>query len=37
MDDIKDRFYEELEHVFDKFPKFHIKILLGDLNANDWG
>jgi hypothetical protein len=21
IDDIKDRFYEELEHVFDKFPK----------------
>jgi hypothetical protein len=21
--DIKDRFYEELEHVFDKFPKYH--------------
>jgi hypothetical protein len=20
-DDIKDRFYEELEHVFDKFPE----------------
>jgi exonuclease III len=32
-DDMKDRFYEELEHVFDKFPKYHMKILLGDLNA----
>jgi hypothetical protein len=21
IDDIKDRFYEELEHVFDKYPK----------------
>jgi hypothetical protein len=21
IDDIKDRFYEELEHVFDEFPK----------------
>jgi hypothetical protein len=21
IDDIKDRFYEEQEHVFDKFPK----------------
>jgi exonuclease III len=33
IDDIKDRFYEELEHVFDKFPKYHRKILLGDFNA----
>jgi exonuclease III len=33
IDNIKDRFYEELEHVFDKFPKYHIKILLGDFNA----
>jgi hypothetical protein len=33
IDDIKDRFYEELEQVFDKFPKYHVKILLGDFNA----
>jgi exonuclease III len=32
-DDVKDSFYEELERIFDKFPKYHIKILLGDLNA----
>jgi hypothetical protein len=32
IDDIKDRFYEELEHVFDKLPKYHMKILLGDFN-----
>jgi exonuclease III len=32
-DDVKDSFYEEVEHVFDKFPKYHIKILLGDFNA----
>jgi hypothetical protein len=32
-DDVKDSFYEELECIFDKFPKYHIKILLGDLNA----
>jgi exonuclease III len=32
-DDVKDSFYEELERVFDKFPKYHIKILLGDFNA----
>jgi hypothetical protein len=30
IDDIKDRFYKELEHVFDKFLKYHMKILLGD-------
>jgi hypothetical protein len=29
-DDVKDGFYEELERVFDKFPKYHMKILLGD-------
>jgi hypothetical protein len=26
-DDVKDSFYEELERVFDKFPKYHTKIL----------
>jgi hypothetical protein len=31
--DIKDRLYEELEQVFDKFPKYHMKKLLGDCNA----
>jgi exonuclease III len=31
--DIKNRFYEELEQVFDKFPKCHVNILLGDFNA----
>jgi hypothetical protein len=30
---VKDSFYEELECVFDKFPKYHMKILLGDFNA----
>jgi hypothetical protein len=29
-DDVKDSFYEELERVFDKFPKYHTKMLLGD-------
>jgi hypothetical protein len=29
-----DRLYEELERVFDKFPKYHMKILLGDFKAN---
>ena len=32
-DESKDSFYEELEQVFDHFPKYHMKILLGDLNA----
>jgi hydroxypyruvate isomerase len=32
-DDVKDSFYEELEHIFNKFPKYHMNILLGDLNA----
>jgi exonuclease III len=32
-DDSKDRFYEELEHVFDHFPKYYTKILLGDFNT----
>jgi exonuclease III len=32
-DDVKDSFYEELERVLDTFPKYHMKILLGDFNA----
>jgi hypothetical protein len=32
-DDVKDSFCKELEHVFDKFPTYHMKILLGDFNA----
>jgi hypothetical protein len=31
-DDMKDKFYEELEHVFDKFSKYHMEMLL-DFNA----
>jgi hypothetical protein len=30
---VKGSFYEELECVFDKFPKYRIKIPLGDFNA----
>jgi hypothetical protein len=30
---VKDNFCEELKCVFDKFPKYHIKILLRDYNA----
>jgi hypothetical protein len=33
IDDKKGRFYEELEHVFDNFPKYHMNILLRDFNA----
>jgi hypothetical protein len=29
----KDRFYEELEQGFDHFPKYCMKILLGDFNV----
>jgi hypothetical protein len=32
-DDVKDSLYEELERVCDKFPKYNMKILLGDFNA----
>jgi hypothetical protein len=30
---LRDKFYKELEPVFDKFPKYHMNILLGDFNA----
>jgi hypothetical protein len=33
-DDIKDRFYKELEQVFDQFPRYHMNILLGDFDLN---
>jgi hypothetical protein len=33
VDDLMDRFYEELEHLFGKFLKYHMKILLGDFSA----
>jgi len=32
-EELKDNFYEELEQVFFHFPKYHMKILLGDFNA----
>ncbi|XP_047998154.1 uncharacterized protein LOC125235599 [Leguminivora glycinivorella] len=32
-DDIKDRFYEELELVYDLIPEYDAKIVLGDFNA----
>jgi hypothetical protein len=30
---VKDGFYKELECVFDKFPKYCMKILLGNFSA----
>jgi hypothetical protein len=33
-DDMKERFYEELAHVFDKFTKYHTKILMGEFTRN---
>jgi hypothetical protein len=30
---VKDSFYVELELVFDKFPKYYMKILIGDFNS----
>jgi hypothetical protein len=32
-DDTKDSFYEELERLFDHFPKYHVKLLLTDSNT----
>jgi hypothetical protein len=32
---VKDSFYEELECIFDIFPKYHMKILLGDFNVKE--
>jgi hypothetical protein len=32
-DDTEDSFWKELEHVFDQFPKYQMKIMLGDFNA----
>jgi hypothetical protein len=32
-DDIKESFYEELGRVFDQFPRYDMKILLGYFNA----
>jgi hypothetical protein len=35
--DSKDSFYEELVHVFHHFPKYRMKILCGNFNANMGG
>jgi hypothetical protein len=31
--DVKDSFYEELEHIFNKFPIYDMQMLLGGFNA----
>jgi hypothetical protein len=36
-DGVKDSFYEELEFVFDKFPKYHITILLFSIFSTEFG
>jgi hypothetical protein len=33
IDVVKESFCEELERVFDKCPKYHMKILLGNFNG----
>jgi exonuclease III len=33
IDEMNDSFSEELDRVFDKFAKYHKKMLLGDFNA----
>jgi hypothetical protein len=32
-DNLKDRFYKELGHVFNNLPKYNMKILLGDFKV----
>jgi hypothetical protein len=32
-EDVKDSLYEELDRVFDQFPRYDKKILLGDFNG----
>jgi hypothetical protein len=32
-DDLKHRFYEELDYVSEHFPKYHVNILLRNFNA----
>jgi len=36
-DNSNDSFHEELQQVFNHFPKYHMKILLGDFNAEVGG
>jgi hypothetical protein len=32
-DDRKDSFHEELERVFNQFPLYHMRVVLGDFSA----
>jgi hypothetical protein len=32
IEDVNDSFYEQLECVFNTFPNYRVKILLGDFN-----
>jgi hypothetical protein len=32
-DGVKDSYYKEPEHIFDQFPRYHMKILMRDFNA----
>jgi exonuclease III len=33
IDDVKDSFYDELERAFHNFPKYHMKIVIGDFKV----
>jgi hypothetical protein len=33
IDDMKNSFHKGPEHVFNEFPKYHMKLLLGDCKA----
>jgi hypothetical protein len=35
IDDMQDRFYGELEQVFDKFSKYHAIVLLADFKSTN--
>jgi hypothetical protein len=35
IDDMKDSFYKKLEGVFEKFPTYHMKSMLGDLDREN--
>jgi hypothetical protein len=36
-DDVKEGFCEELACVFDQFPRYDMKILMGDFNVKEAG
>jgi hypothetical protein len=33
IDEVKNSFYKELGSIFNKFPKYHMKVLLGQCNV----